>query len=425
MKKLLLAATLATTLVAPAFAITTADRIVAVVNNSVITQSELAQRQQEAITSLQRQNIALPPAEALSRQLLDQMINEQLQLQFAANNGLRLSELEVDESLQRIAKQNNTDLAGLSALLAKDNLTLDRLRQQVRRELLLERLRERELASRVSVSEQEVDQVLKSGGASNRREYRLAAIQVNLPERADNAQIETRRQKLLTALAEVKAGKPFAQVAASYSEGPTALQGGDLGWRSAGSLPADFVKLLDTLKPGEASDIVRAGGTLYVFQLVEQRDGNAQQLVQQHKVRHILVKINEATSEADAYARILQVQDRLKRGAKFEEVARQFSEDASATLGGDLGWLNQGDTVPDFERTFLKLKAGEVSEPVKSPFGWHILRLDEVRNQDVSGERERLAVKQQLRQRKLEQNYSDWLEQLRSSAFIDDRLIER
>jgi len=173
------------------------------------------------------------------------------------------------------------------------------------------------------------------------------------------------------------------------------------------------------------TDLVRASGSLYLFKLTDKRDGSGPQYVKQYKVRHILIKTNEATSDADAYARILQVQDRLKRGAKFEDMARQFSEDGSAALGGDLGWVNEGDTVPEFERTFRQMAANQISEPVKTPFGWHLIELDEVRNQDVSSDREKLLVKQQIRQRKIEQSYTDWLEQLRAGAFIDDRLVEK
>ncbi|MFC3624676.1 peptidylprolyl isomerase [Vogesella amnigena] len=425
MKKLLLAASLLAALSAPSHAVSTVDRIVAVVNNSVITLSELQQREALVSGNLKRQNIELPPAQLLSRQVLDQMINEQLQLQYASKSGIRVGELELDNALQNVAQQNKTDLPGLGKLLAQDGMTLEQLRDQLRRDMLLQRLREQEIASRVTVSDQEVDQILKSTSTLNTTEYRLAVIQVNVPERADSVVFEQRRQKLLQAAAELKAGKPFAQVAASYSEAPNALQGGDMGWRSANSLPSDFSQMLDKLPQGGVTDIVRTSGSLFLFKLVEKRNDKAPQFVQQYKVHHILIKTNEATSETDAYNRILQVQDRLKRGTKFEDLAKQFSEDGTAALGGDLGWLSDGDTVPDFERTFHALKAGEVSEPVKTPFGWHILRLDEVRSQNVSEERERLGLKQQLRQRKMEQSYTDWLEQQRAAAFIDDRLIEK
>ncbi|SCK14722.1 peptidylprolyl isomerase [Vogesella sp. LIG4] len=425
MKKLLLAASLLAGLASPAFAVSTADRIVAVVNNSVITLSELNLREQEVSTSLKSQKIDLPAADLLARQVLDQMINEQLQLQFASNNGIRVSELDLDSAMLNVAKQNKTDLPGLRKLVEKDGLTLEQLREQLRKDLLLQRIREREIASRVTVSDQEVDQILKSASNLKSTEYHLAVIQVNVPERADAAIFEQRRQKLLKAQSELQAGKPFAQVAASYSEAQNALQGGDLGWRSANALPADFAQMLEKLQPGATTDIVRSSGSLYLFKLVEKRNDNAPQFVQQYKVRHILVKTNEATSETDAYNRILQVQDRLKRGAKFEDLAKQFSEDGTAALGGDLGWVSDGDTVPDFERAVHALHPGQISEPIKSPFGWHLIRLDEVRSQNVSDDRERLTLKQQLRQRKMEQSYTDWLEQLRASAFIDDRLIEK
>ena len=426
MKTLLLAATAAMALAMPATAaIKTADRIVAIVNNGVITQSELNQRQNEVLANLQRQNIAKPPADILSRQVLEQMINEQLQLQYANTNGLRISDAEIDDTLQRLAAQNKTDLPGLTALLKKDNLTIDSFRQTLRKDMLLDKLKEREIAARVNVTDSEVEQVMRSTVGISNTEYRLAVIQINIPERADSSQTDTLRQRLLEAQKQIRSGQPFAAVAARYSEAANALSGGDMGWKAASAFPPEFIQLLEKLQPGEVTDIVRANGGLFLFQLTDKRNSNGPQMVQQFKVRHILVKTNEATSESEARTRIQQVQDRLKRGISFETAARQFSEDGSATLGGDLGWLNPGDTVPEFERTFSAMKPGQLSEPVRSPFGWHLIRVDEVRQQDVSGDRAKLAIKQQIRQRKIEQNYTDWLQQLRSSAFIDDRLIEK
>ncbi|GHD79670.1 peptidylprolyl isomerase [Vogesella fluminis] len=426
MKQLLLAATLALCLATPASAaVQTADRIVAVINNGVITLSELQQREAEITASLKRQNVALPPASVLSRQVLDLMVNEQLQLQYAASNGLRVSESEIDQTLQRLAAQNKTDLQGLYARLQQDGLSLEQFRKSLRKDLLLDRIKEREIAGRVNVTDSEVEQMLKSTQGLSNAEYRLAMIQLNVPERADTAQIEKLRLRLQEAQQAIRNGQPFAEVAARYSEAATALSGGDMGWKSASALPPDFIQLLDSMKVGDVTDIVRANGSLFLFKLTDKRNSTGEQLVQQHKVRHILIKTNEATSEAEARARILQVQDRLQRGASFEALARQFSEDGSASLGGDLGWLNPGDTVPEFEHAFTALRPGHNSEPVRSPFGWHLIRLEEVRSQDVSGERAKLAIKQQIRQRKAEQNYNDWLQQLRASAFIDDRLIEK
>lgn len=426
MKQLILAVTLALSLqTAGAAGIQTVDRIVAVVNKGVITQSELQQRLTEIAANLKRQNLAVPPQDVLSRQVLEQMISEQLQLQYASSNGLRVSDTEIDETMQRLAQQNKTDLKGLSARLQADGLSIAQFRESLQRDLLLDRLKEREIATRVTVTDSEVEQVLKSTAGNTRGEYRLAMIQLNVPEGADAAQIEKIRSRLLEARDALKAGQDFAALAARYSEAANALSGGDMGWKPASSLPPDFIQLLEGLKPGQNTDIVRASGSLFIFKLIDKRESSGPQMVAQYKVRHILIKTNEATSDAEARARILQVQDRLLRGGKFEEVARQFSEDGSAALGGDLGWLGLGDTVPEFERTFLTLKPGELSQPVKSPFGWHIMRLEETRQQDVSGQREKLAVRQQIRQRKIEQNYNDWLLQLRSAAFVEDRLSEK
>jgi peptidyl-prolyl cis-trans isomerase SurA len=400
------------------------DRIVAVVNNNVITASELNQRTAEAVESLKRQNVTPPDQAALRRQVLEQMINDEVQLQFAANNGITLSDAELDRAIQKLAEHNKLNLAGLKARLAKDKVPFERFREDVRRQILLSRLKEREVESRINVTDSEVEQVTKSTLANRHDEYHLANILVSVPERADAKTIDERAHRAELALDALKAGKPFAQVAATYSDASNGLQGGDMGWKNAASLSPDFVALLEPLKPGSYTGIIRMQQGFAIVKLLEKRAQGTPQMVQQQRVRHILIRVNEGTSEADAKQRLEQVRDRIANGAKFEDQAKLYSEDSSNSRGGELGWVSPGDTVPEFERAMQALKIGEISGPVRSPFGWHLVQVEETRSQDVSGEREKLAIKQQIRNRKVEEAYTDWARQLRDSAFVRDQLNE-
>ncbi|OHX13642.1 molecular chaperone SurA [Chromobacterium sphagni] len=422
---LLFASAMQAALAAPATPVREVDRIVAVVNKNVITWQELQSRVDEAIKQLEAQKVAPPSRDVLEHQVLEQMITEEVQLQYAASGGLRIDDAAVDQAVANLAKQNKLSEAGLKAQLAKDGITLDRLRGDIRRELTLSRLRDSEVGSRVMVSDSEVDQVLKSAQSANHTEYHLASILVGVPERADAKQIDALSQKVHKALADLEAGQPFAKVSATYSDSPNALKGGDMGWRSATSLPVEFVQLLEQLKTGAHTDVIRTQQGFFIFQLQEKRAGGAPMLVEQYHTRHILIRTNEAVSEADAKARIEQVRDRIMRGAKFADMAKLYSEDGSNAKGGDLGWVNLGDLVPEFEKAMVALPIGQVSQPVRSPFGWHLILVESKRNQDVSSDHEKMAIKQQIRARKMEQAYTDWVRQLRDSAFVEEHLDDK
>ncbi|QEL57534.1 molecular chaperone SurA [Chromobacterium paludis] len=401
------------------------DRIVAVVNKNVITWQELQARVNEAIKQLEAQKVTPPARDVLAHQLLEQMITEEVQLQYAASGGLRIEDAAIDQAVANLAKQNKLSEAGLKAQLARDGISMDRLRGDIRRELTISRLRDSEVASRVSVSDSEVEQVLKSAQSANRTEYHLASVLVSVPERADAKQIDALSQKVHKALADLDAGQPFAKVSATYSDAPNALKGGDMGWRPATSLPVEFVQLLEKLKTGAHTDVIRTQQGFFIFQLVDKRSGGAPMLVEQYHVRHILIRTNEAVSEADAKARIEQVRDRILRGAKFADMAKLYSEDGSNAKGGDLGWVSPGDLVPEFEKAMVALPVGQLSQPVRSPFGWHLIEVEGKRNQDVSSDHEKMAVKQQIRARKMEQAYADWVRQLRDSAFVEEHLDDK
>lgn len=429
MKKTLLALLIATivqtTHAAPASPVNEMDRIVAVVNKTVITNIDLQNRIDAAIQQLKGQNVTPPARNILARQVLEQMITEQVQMEYASSNGMRVDEHDLDQAIADLAKQNKLDVNGLQAQLAKEGVPFARFREEIRREIVLARLKNNEIGSRINVTDSEVDQVLKSAQSANRSEYHLATILISTPERADAKQLDNLSAKANKALGELNDKQPFAKVAASYSDAPNGIKGGDLGWRPAATLPPEFVSMLDQLSPGQHTGVIRTAQGFMIFQLIEKRSGNQPLVVEQYHTSHILIRTNEAVSEADAKNRILQIRDRILRGAKFSEMAKLYSEDGSNVKGGDLGWVNKGDMVPEFEKAMLSLPVGTVSEPVRSPFGWHLILVEAKRNQDVSADRERQTIKQQLRLRKLDQAYLDWVRQLRDSAFVEERLDDK
>ncbi|WP_242673574.1 peptidylprolyl isomerase [Aquitalea sp. USM4] len=429
MKKTLLALLIATfvqtTHAAPANPVNEMDRIVAVVNKTVITNLDLQNRIDAVIQQLKGQNVTPPSRDVLAHQVLEQMITEQTQLEYANSNGIRVDDHDLDLAIADLAKQNKLDVKGLQAQLAKEGVPFARFREEIRREIILARLKNNEIGSRINVTDSEVDQVLKSAQSANRNEYHLATILVSTPERADAKQLDNLAAKASKALAELNDKQPFAKVAATYSDAPNGIKGGDLGWRPAATLPQEFVSLLDSLNPGQHTGVIRTPQGFMIFQLIEKRGGNQPLVVEQYHTSHILIRTNEAVSDTDAKNRILQIRDRILRGAKFAEMAKLYSEDGSNVKGGDLGWVNKGDMVPEFEKAMLALPVGTVSEPVRSPFGWHLILVDAKRNQDVSADRERQTIKQQLRLRKLDQAYLDWVRQLRDSAFVEQRLDDK
>jgi peptidyl-prolyl cis-trans isomerase SurA len=406
-------------------AVTPVDRIVAVVNDEVITRQELAQRYAEAVASLAQQNTPLPPRAVLEKQILERMITERALLQHAKNTGIRVDPALVERALQRIAAQNKLDVAGLAAALAKDGQSIERLRENIRNEILIARARERDVDNKITVSDAEIEGYLLTQAQQGvENEYNFSHILVAVPENASPETIQARRARAQEVRDALAAGADFAQLSATYSDAPDALKGGAFGWRKSGQIPTLFLDALKALKPGEVSPIVKSGAGFHILKLNDVRGLDAPQSVTQTHVRHILIKTNELTSEADARNRLLQLKERIDNGAKFEELARLHSEDASASKGGDLGWINPGDTVPEFEKAMDALKPGEVSAPVQSPFGWHLIQVLERRTQDVTQERQKFLAREAIRARKAEEAFQDWVRQIRDSAYVEIRLTD-
>jgi peptidyl-prolyl cis-trans isomerase SurA len=402
-----------------------ADRIIAVVNDEVITLNELRLRLAAVERQLRQQGVQLPPRDILERQLLERMIVDRVQLQHAKETGLLVDDVQLETALGRIARNNRMSPAEFRAALERDGIAWAKFREDIRAEILIGQLREREVDSRVTVSEGEIDNFLASGQAGGNEEFNLAHILLRVPEQAKPEQLAAVRARAEEIAAQLARGTDFAQLAASYSDAPDGLSGGAMGWRSLDRLPSLFAEAVQKLKPGEVSPVLRSPAGFHLVKLLERRGGALGTApVQQTRARHILVKTSELVSEAEAQRRLASLKERIDHGADFAELARLHSNDLSAAKGGDLGWLNPGDTVPEFERAMDALKAGQVSEPVRSPFGWHLIQVLE-RRVDASEERVRLHARQVLRERKADEAYQDWLRQMRDRAYVEYRLEER
>jgi peptidyl-prolyl cis-trans isomerase SurA len=407
--------------------VVTLDRIVAVVNDEVITKYDLDDQKKLVMMQLQRQGTELPPNDLLEKQLLERMINDRAQIQWAKDSGIRIDDAQVERAIGRIAEDNKMTPAQFRDLLKQDGIPFPKFREDLRNEITLARVREREVDNKISVTETEIDNYIatQTTQTGRQQEYRISHILVLLPEQASADQIQARRNRAEDALKALKEGKDFAQVAAGYSDASDALQGGNLGWRAYGRLPTVFADVVPGMKPGETSGILKSPNGFHIVKLHEERATGGKQLVDQTHARHILVKVNEIVSESEAKAKIDRIKDRLDRGGKFDEIARLNSEDVSASKGGDLGWVSPGATVPEFEQAMAKLPIDGISAPVRTPFGWHIIQVLERRQEDVTLEKSREAARQALRARKSDDSYQDWLRQLRDRAYVEYRLDER
>lgn len=404
-----------------------ADRIIAVVNDEVITLHELRTRLSSAMSQLKRQGTPLPPQDVLERQMLDRMVTDKVQVQFAKENGIRIEDAQLDMAISRIAVNNKLSLTDFRQTLEKDGIPFVKFREEIRQEMMIARLRDREVENKLLISEGEIDNYLagaSAGGAAE--EFQVAHILVRAPEAASPEQLQKLRTKAEQIVERLNRGEDFAQVAAAYSDAPDALKGGDLGSRSMDRLPAIFAEAVAKMKPGQVSPILKSPNGFHIVKLVDKKGGAALPPVQQTHARHILIKVNEVVSEDEARRKLMAVKERLDHGGDFADLARLYSQDGSAPKGGDLGWLYPGDTVPEFERAMDSLKPGETtSQPIQSMFGWHLIQVLERRVQDVSQDRARAVARQALRERKSDEAYQDWLRQLRDRAYVEYRLEER
>jgi len=403
------------------------DRIVAIVDQTVVTEQELESRIRTVTAQLQKQGTELPPENILRKQILERLISDTLQLQYAAQSGLKVDDSQLDKTIERIAEQNQLTLTEFADALAKDGVSMGKFRADIRNEITIARLREREVDSRINVSESEIDNFLTTQASSNENqdEYEIAHILIRTPEEGATEDVQKAKAKVDEVIKALQAGTNFSKVSASFSDAPNALEGGSLGWKSSTQMPALFLDALKNMQVGTVSEVLRSPNGFHILKLISKRGGSSPLVIEQTHARHILIKLSEVTSENEGKKKIDLIKERLDNGEKFEVLARQFSEDGSASNGGDLGWVNPGDTVPLFEKAMNELKDGQISSTVRTPFGWHVIQVLERRKQDMSKEAARLKARQEIRKRKSEEAYQDWVRELRDRAFVELRLEDK
>jgi peptidyl-prolyl cis-trans isomerase SurA len=403
------------------------DRVVAIINDEALTQFDVNEQKRIVLGQMRTQKVTPPAPDILEKQLLERLITERVLMQVAKETGIRVDDTQVERTIARIAQDNKLSPDDFRKAVEREGMLFTKYRDDVRNEIMVQRLRDREVEGRVSVSDAEVDHFLatQAAQAGGDVEYRLSHILVLVPEQASPDQIDVRLRRAEDALKQIRSGGDFGQVAAGFSDAPDALQGGNLGWRAPARLPTVFADPVRSLKPGEVSGVLRSASGFHLVKLLETRGRNSPTVVQQSRVRHILVKVNEVASEQEAKLKIERIKERINLGAKFEEQAKLGSEDGSAAKGGDLGWVSPGDTVPDFEQAMNRLDLGELSSPVRTSFGWHLLQVQERRTQDVTSERQRDQARMALRQRKSDEAFQDWVRQARDRAYVEIKIDER
>ncbi|MCL2657477.1 MAG: peptidylprolyl isomerase [Betaproteobacteria bacterium] len=415
------AALLAATQAFPAPA--TLDTIVAVVNEEVITAHDLAQRVDQYSAQLSKQNQALPPRDVFERQMLERLIYERVQLQFAKETSIRVDDAMLERAMARVAENNKMNVQQFRAALQKDGIEWDRFREEIRNEMTIGRLREREVDSRVVISDAEVDAFMKANAATSNQEIEIAHILLRAPDGANTEQWAKLSDKAEQILARAREGEDFSKLAAANSDAPDALSGGNLGWRTPDRLPTLYADAIRMLRPGGLTPVLRSPAGLHIVKLIDER-GVAESgpvEVQKTHARHILIKTSDSMSDSEARQRLEEVRKRIVGGADFGEQAKRFSSDGSAPKGGDLGWIAPGDTVPEFERAMDALAVNEISAPIQSPFGWHLIQVLERKTEDVSGDRKKFQARSALRERKSDEAYEEFVRQLRDRAFVEIR----
>ncbi len=403
------------------------DRVVAVVNSEVVTRLDLDEQVKVATQQLNRQGTPLPARDVLERQLLERLVTAKVLTQNAKETGLRVDDTQLQRSIERIAQENKMSPEAFRKMLETDGIDFNRFREELRNEILIARLKEREVDSKILITDAEIDNYLKSqqsqGGKDD--EFSISHILILVPEQASPEQIQAKRVIAEKALDQLKGGADFRQVSAGVSDAQNALDGGPLGWRPTARLPQIFVDAIKNMKVGDVSPVLRSANGFHIIKLTDKRGNESPVIIQQTHARHILIRLNEVVSEVEAKQRLTNLKERIENGTSFAELARLQSEDASASRGGDLGWLSPGDTVPEFERAMNGIEPGQVSDPVQSPFGWHLIQVIERRSEDMSKERQRVLARQSIRTRKADEAYQEWVRQQRDRAYVELRLEDR
>ncbi len=407
------------------------DSIAAVVNKDVITTSELNTRYRIVSEQLKKQNIELPPPALLKKQILERMIIESAQVQLAKEMGINVTDVQLDKSIAMIASQEGKTMSQFQEMIEKKGRSFEDFREDLRKEMAMQRLRYHEVDSKIQINDAEVDNLVGNSPEESQTagEVRLGHILVRIPENASPEQIAEKYERAEKVLKLLQAGGDFQQSAASFSDSDEGLSGGDIGWRSTDRLPQSFAEALANVPVGGMTGIIRSPNGFHILKVLERRHpvnehpvaaGNT---VQQIHARHILIKVNQLVSADEARHKLVDLKQRIiNNSASFEELAQTYSNDTSASRGGDLGWIYPGDTVPEFEKAMMALNIGEISDPVETQFGFHLIQVLEKKMDDVSHERKRALAKQKIRERKIAEGTEEWLRQLRDQVYVEYRL---
>lgn len=400
------------------------DRVVAIVDNDVVMQSQFDSRLREVEQAIAKRGAELPPQDALRQQVLERLIVESLQLQIADRSGIRIADEELNQAVETIAQRNGMNVEQFRQALARDGLSFQEAREQIRREMLINRVRQRRIADRIQISEQELQNFLASdlGRLQLSEEFRLANILLPLPEGASYEQIAEVEKRATELYRQLRDGADFARLAMSNSVSENALDGGEVGWRKAAQLPPPFDAMVRSLQPGEVTEPVRTPGGVIILKLIDKRGGDSQIREQVH-VRHILIKPSEIRSEEDTQRLIQRLHERVRNGEDFAELAKRFSEDPGSALnGGDLNWIDPESLVPEFRQVMAQSREGQLSEPFRSPYGWHILEVLGRRATDSSAQAREQQAMMLLRNRKYDEELQTWLRQIRDEAYVEIKL---
>ncbi|MEO7385941.1 MAG: peptidylprolyl isomerase [Gammaproteobacteria bacterium] len=400
------------------------DGIVALVNDGIVLKSELQGETDRIVARLQQQGTQLPPAQILNKQVLDRLITEQLQLQRADKVGIKVSDETLNQALANIAQRNNVPLAELPSLLAKEGVDYTTYRQDLRRQVTIDQLRQRDVLQRISVSPKEVEAYLarQEGKANLRQEFLISHILIAIPANATPEQIVTAQRQADDLYGRIQAGEDFAKLAVAYSNGQQALEGGSLGWRKGSELPSLFADVAPGLAKGQVAEPVRNASGFHLIKLDDRRGGEAIMENQTH-ARHILLTTTEVVDDTAAQQKLKAIRERILGGEDFAAVAKAVSEDPqSAVEGGDLGWAGPGNFVPQFEAQLNKLQPNEISEPFRTQYGWHILQVLERRVYDATADKQKQEAILAIRNSKLSDEVDIWTRRLRDEAFVEYRL---
>ncbi|MBD9680396.1 peptidylprolyl isomerase [Pseudomonas sp. PDM18] len=397
------------------------DRVVAIVDNDVVMQSQLDQRLREVRATIQKRGAPLPPEHVLTQQVLERLIIENIQLQIGDRSGVRITDEELNQAMGTIAQRNNMSLDQFRAALSHDGLSYDEAREQVRREMIISRVRQRRVAERIQVSEQEVQNFLSSdlGKIQLSEEYRLANILIPVPDSASPETVQAAARQAQEMYQQLKQGADFGQLAVSRSAGDNALEGGEIGWRKAAQLPSPFDSMVGSLAVGDVTEPVRTPGGFIIIKLEEKR-GGSKMLRDEVHVRHILLKPSEIRSEEETQRLAEKLYERIQAGESFADLAKKFSEDPGSKLnGGDLNWVDPESLVPEFREVMNNAPQGQVTKPFRSPFGWHVLEVLGRRATDSSDKFREQQAAQTLRARKYDEELQAWLRQIRDEAYVE------